>query len=339
MYQYGTSISLPRVVVHDGNIWPPYLLLDCDSIVNTSPPSPPEVNPDAYVEKLKHNWAKGACLELLNHHEYLDSVVNEYFVKFPWRLKVSEDPILPVSDTPSTKKLSTAEIEQKRHKIIAMCKAIRSWLDYCAKANHKVAGHILKSDNDPWTCLLVQLSGVSKKRPKALQAHWWWSKDHFDTTDEATAAVEEWSKALSMSPVTDPISRQVAIDQLPLFAGPILSGIHKFLGMHVTLIVECMKVVTKVLCLAIGRFMTKKNIRWSPVYSKNIWLLATNHLAQEECDACKLLLELDGLISMVDELPGDLDIIEEVQQDMEKSSGAQKKASMATGTDKGKAKK
>ena len=64
-----------------------------------------------------------------------------------------------------------------------------------------------------------------------------------------------------------------------------------------------------------------------------------NHLAQEECDACKLLLELDGLISMVDELPGDLDIIEEVQQDMEKSSGAQKKASMATGTDKGKAKK
>lgn len=81
---------------------------------------------------------KCAHLELLNHHvsgycaalvegnscmqEYLDSVVNEYFIKFPWRLKVSEDPILPVSDTPSTKKLSTAEIEQKRHKIIAMRK-------------------------------------------------------------------------------------------------------------------------------------------------------------------------------------------------------------------------
>ena len=103
--------------------------------------------------------------------------------------------------------------------------------------------------------LLVQLSGVSKKRPKTLQAHQRWSKDHFNTTvrtdfeqrcadegikgkalvtfhekitrehflamdeetrscyaqlakEEATAAVEEWSKALSMSPVTDPVSQQ-----------------------------------------------------------------------------------------------------------------------------------
>ena len=39
----------------------------------------------------------------------------------------------------------------------------------------------MKPENDPWTHLLVQLSGVSKKKPKALQAHQWWSKDHFDT--------------------------------------------------------------------------------------------------------------------------------------------------------------
>ena len=113
----------------------------------------------------------------------------------------------------------------------------------------------MKLENDPWTRLLVQLSGVSKKRPKALQAHQRWSKDHFDTVvradfeqrcadegikgkalvtfrekitrehflatdeetrsrytqlakDEATAAVEEWTKAINTSPATDPVSRQ-----------------------------------------------------------------------------------------------------------------------------------
>ena len=63
-----------------------------------------------------------------------------------------------------------------------------------------------------------------------------------------------------------------------------------------------------------------------------------NHPAQEECDACKLPLGLDGLISM-DELPGDLDTIGEVAQDMEKSSGARKKANTTAGTNKRKAKK
>ena len=50
--------------------------------------------------------------------------------------------------------------------------------------------------------------------------------------------------------------------------------------------------------------------------------IVQNHLAPEERDACKLPSELDGLISMVDELPGDLDIIKEVEQDTEKSGGA-----------------
>ena len=35
---------------------------------------------------------------------------------------VSEDPVPPVSDAPTTEKLSTAEIEQKRRKIVAMRK-------------------------------------------------------------------------------------------------------------------------------------------------------------------------------------------------------------------------
>ena len=103
--------------------------------------------------------------------------------------------------------------------------------------------------------LLVQLSGISKKRPKALQAHQRWSKDHFNTIvradfeqqcadkgikgkalvtfrrkitcehflatdeetpsrytqlakDEATAAVEEWTKVINTSPATNPVSWQ-----------------------------------------------------------------------------------------------------------------------------------
>ena len=77
-------------------------------------------------------------MELLNSHindyraaliegysrsqEYVDLVVNEYFDKFPWRLKVSEDPVSTVSDAPSTEKLSTTEMEQKGRKVAAMCK-------------------------------------------------------------------------------------------------------------------------------------------------------------------------------------------------------------------------
>ena len=56
--------------------------------------------------------------------EYLDSVINEYFLKFPWRLKVSENPdALPASEQLSlAATLSTMEIEQKQRKVVAMRK-------------------------------------------------------------------------------------------------------------------------------------------------------------------------------------------------------------------------
>lgn len=56
--------------------------------------------------------------------------------------------------------------------------AIRSWLDYQTTTNRKVGRHA-NPENDPWARLLAQLSGVSPKKPKALQPHQRWSKDHF----------------------------------------------------------------------------------------------------------------------------------------------------------------
>ncbi|KAI6151211.1 hypothetical protein BKA82DRAFT_153352 [Pisolithus tinctorius] len=237
----------------------------------TTQPTDARDDPDAYVEKLTRHWAKGPRLDFLSSHitgyqtasmagasraqQYLDSVVNAYFSKFPWRLKVSENPTTPASEQlNSMENLSKVEMEQKQRKVTAMRKAIKSWLEYRIRANRKVGGNVVASENNMWTRLLVQLSGVSKKKPKALQAHQRWSKDHFDTIVRpdfqercnaqgikgkamAQTAIAEWTEALSNPPATDPVSRQSAIDRLPSFAGPLLSGMHAILGMHVTLIV------------------------------------------------------------------------------------------------------
>jgi hypothetical protein len=64
---------------------------------------------DDIILSLKHNWAKGRRLEFLESHlagyqaalrqshsrgsEYGDSVVNQYFVLFPWRLGIDEEPL------------------------------------------------------------------------------------------------------------------------------------------------------------------------------------------------------------------------------------------------------
>ncbi|KAF8834770.1 hypothetical protein BDN67DRAFT_1016168 [Paxillus ammoniavirescens] len=74
-----------------------------------------------------------------------------------------------------------------------MHKAIHSWLEYHIKTNRKVGRHA-NLENDPWAWLLGQLSGVAKKRPKVLQPHQRWSKDHFknDMKDDFEA---QWSAA------------------------------------------------------------------------------------------------------------------------------------------------
>ncbi|KAG2124094.1 hypothetical protein BD769DRAFT_1388905 [Suillus cothurnatus] len=142
-------------------------------------------NPDAYVKKLQWSWAKGPHLEFLNDQlpsycaslsecpakasEQLNSIINSYFQHFPWRLKVMEDPDTPYDPLvhPLTDLVCEIEIEQKQHKIMAMQKMQK--FKRCAKL-----------ENDEWARYLVQLSGLLKTKPKALQPHQCWSKDHFD---------------------------------------------------------------------------------------------------------------------------------------------------------------
>ncbi|KAG1907610.1 uncharacterized protein F5891DRAFT_938521 [Suillus fuscotomentosus] len=270
-----------------------------------APPTPaPGTNsddPNAYVEKLFCNWVKNSRLAFLNDHlstyrervnqgksqanNYVHKVVKDYFKRYHWKLKVSDE---PSENNPlqmeSDESLSPVELKQKSQKIIAMQKAIKSWLDYCAKSSKKLLVRNGKPENNEWIRLLSQLSGVRRNKPKALQAHQRWSKDHFGTkikahflrkwrsaglpskkmaafrdkitckhfkklskeeqTDwkdkaqaEGKAAIQEWKDRLEAAPSTSPIDRQVALDNLASFSGPILAGMSATLGMHVSLLV------------------------------------------------------------------------------------------------------
>ncbi|KAG2749166.1 hypothetical protein P692DRAFT_20818540 [Suillus brevipes Sb2] len=226
----------------------------------------PSINtddPDAYVEKLQRNWAKGPRLEL----------------------KVTEDANTPYNPLvhPPIEPVCDIEIEQKRRKVIAMRKSIHAWLDYRARKTQKFK-RCAKPENDEWARYLAQLSGLSKTKPKALQPHQRWSKDHFDdivkkdfrkqwkkaglplknlatfrdsitrkhflktseetqelykrlAKDDCKAAVEAWTEKLRAPSYSSPADRQVAIDRLADFTGPLLSGMSQIMGMHCSLFV------------------------------------------------------------------------------------------------------
>ncbi|KAF8834543.1 hypothetical protein BDN67DRAFT_985248 [Paxillus ammoniavirescens] len=178
-------------------------------------PTPPEThsthsettNPTTYIEKLKKNWAKGPCLQFLNSHisgyataslegsswnqEYLNTVIN--------KMSVSEDPPAETPDSSESnaapKTLTPVEAEQKHNKFQAMYKAIWVWLEYRTTTNCKV-GRSTNPENDTWTHL-AHLSGISKKKPKALQLHQRWSKDHFNNIVQ-----EEFEKRCAMQGIS-----------------------------------------------------------------------------------------------------------------------------------------
>ncbi|KAF8834460.1 hypothetical protein BDN67DRAFT_1016482 [Paxillus ammoniavirescens] len=165
-------------------------------------------SPTAYVEVLKRNWAKGPRLEFLTGHiteyataavegtsqssEYLDTVINKYFQCFHWKLKVSEDPEPSVvMENGPVEKLTSIEAEQKGRKVVTMPYA-HGW-SITSRPTERLVRRA-NPENDPWAWLLGQLSGVAKKRPKVLQPHQRWSKDHFknDMKDNFEA---QWSAA------------------------------------------------------------------------------------------------------------------------------------------------
>ncbi|KAG2054271.1 hypothetical protein BDR06DRAFT_1050581 [Suillus hirtellus] len=194
-------------------------------------------------------------------NNYIDLVINKYFHHYHWKLKVNEEPTTPYDSLQQIilEILNDEESEQKKQKVTAMTKAICNWFEYCSRKLNPL-GHCLKTETDPWTCLLKQLSGVAKNKPRTLQAHQRWSKDHFDTDLkeefeekwkyedihktyetlaelEGIANVKAWKAVLAAPASKLPADRQCALDQLPEFAGPILAGISDITGMHCTLFV------------------------------------------------------------------------------------------------------
>ncbi|KAG2045966.1 hypothetical protein BDR06DRAFT_1015142 [Suillus hirtellus] len=128
-------------------------------------------------------------------NDYIDLVINEYFRHYHWKLKVNEEPTTPYDSSRQIipEILNDEESEQKKQKVTAMTKAIRNWFEYCSRKLNPL-GRRLKTETDPWTRLLKQLSGVAKNKPRALQAHQHWSKDHFDT-DLKEEFEEKWKCA------------------------------------------------------------------------------------------------------------------------------------------------
>ncbi|KAG1907622.1 uncharacterized protein F5891DRAFT_1180646 [Suillus fuscotomentosus] len=180
-----------------------------------TPPTPaPGTNnddPNAYVDKLFRHWAKNSRLAFLNSHlatyrerinrgksqatDYVYEVVEEYFKHYHWKMKISDEPL---ENNPLQmeldESLSPIELMQKSQKVLAMQKAIKSWLEYRAKSPNKLIVRRGKPENNEWTRLLSQLSGVRKQKPKALQAHQRWSKDHFKT-EIKSHFLKKWHKA------------------------------------------------------------------------------------------------------------------------------------------------
>ncbi|KAG2101827.1 uncharacterized protein F5147DRAFT_655152 [Suillus discolor] len=287
----------------------------------TPAPEPNTDNPNTHIEKL---------FRRLRAKDYAHEVVQEYFKQYHWKLKVSDEPLehSPLQ-MELEESLSPVELAQKLQKVLVMQKAITSWLDYCAKSSKKLFVRRGKPENNEWTRLLSQLSGVRRHKPKALQAHQRWSKDHFETEvkscflkkwrkarlpkekmaafhdqitrkrfkklskeeqrdwrdkaqAEGKAAVKEWNDRLEAPPSTSPLNRQVALDNLATFAGPILSGMSETLGMHVSLFV--------------GGPEPRKQGKITVVS-----IFKTTYRTHIDCDSCRLPDDLNNLFTITDE--------------------------------------
>ncbi|EIW84483.1 hypothetical protein CONPUDRAFT_151501 [Coniophora puteana RWD-64-598 SS2] len=173
---------------------------DASALNDDSPNSPVSAlfqcdpnDPLLYVETLKRLWAKSTTLAFLEGHlegyrvarsqtytrarDYIDTVTNEYFERVPWRNKVS-DPIPDDFDPAVVESLTAVEEAQKACKIEAMKSSIKSWLDYRIDTN-KLVGRPGSKENDVWSRLLKQLSGVPQVKPRKLSACQFWSKANY----------------------------------------------------------------------------------------------------------------------------------------------------------------
>ncbi|KAG2047696.1 hypothetical protein BDR06DRAFT_1013638 [Suillus hirtellus] len=234
-----------------------------------APPTPaPGTNSDdsnAYVEKLFCNWVKNSHLAFLNDHlstyherinqgksqanDYVHEVVKDYFKRYHWKLKVSDepsenDPLQMESD----ESLSPVELKQKSQKIIAMQKqAGEQRMD---SASQPTFWHLTKQTEGLASTPAMKWRSAGLPSKKMAAFHDKITRKHFkkllkeEQTDwkdkvqaKGKAAVQEWKDWLEAAPSTSPIDRPVALDNLASFAGPILAGMSATLGMHISLLV------------------------------------------------------------------------------------------------------
>ncbi|EIW81650.1 hypothetical protein CONPUDRAFT_152573 [Coniophora puteana RWD-64-598 SS2] len=235
-------------------------------------------DPLFYVELLTKGWAQGRIRTFMDDHiegyrvarsqtysrvrDYINTTTNEFFEMVPWRNKVS-DPIPDDYNPHAMEHLSEIEEDQKAHKIESIKNSIKSWLDRRIDGN-KLAGRPSSKENNVWTRLLKQLSGVPSVKPKKLSAVQFWSKAHYalvrsqfrekitseyfnklsdkeqlDWAEKAKAdharEVSKWHAALNTPVDTAPEARQIAIDTLNVFLSPILNEVHAATGFHITM--------------------------------------------------------------------------------------------------------
>ncbi|EIW79118.1 hypothetical protein CONPUDRAFT_155803 [Coniophora puteana RWD-64-598 SS2] len=233
-------------------------------------------DPLFYVETLHKGWVQGHVLSFMEGHiegyctarsqsnsrvhDCVDTVTNEFFNFVPWCNKMS-DPVPDNFNPHAVEDLSKVEEDQKAHKIEAVKTSITAWLD-CRINSTKLVGWPGSKENDVWTRLLKQLSGVPSVKPKKLSAMQFWLKLHYASIVKADCdarwdaekgrlaeqlsceakakedhkhKVAKWKASLNAPIDTSPEGRQSVIDTLQTFISPILDEVHEATGLHLAL--------------------------------------------------------------------------------------------------------
>ncbi|EDR08975.1 uncharacterized protein LACBIDRAFT_326622 [Laccaria bicolor S238N-H82] len=177
---------------------------------------------------LQKNWAKGERQAFLASHldtyrdaclvshasstQALDKIINAYFVKFHWSLPHTSLPgELPTVrfDGDGFEILSAEEATHKGKVIGAMKKTIYKWYNH----RNKVALTLPRSNDDE-----------KEKWSEVVRSEWEEAKQILKDRDSAPRLLE-------------PADAQTVLNALPSILGPLIEGVGKAVGMHITVLI------------------------------------------------------------------------------------------------------
>ncbi|KAG1823861.1 uncharacterized protein BJ212DRAFT_1296388 [Suillus subaureus] len=291
-----------------------------------TPPTPsPATNtddPNAYVEKLFHNWAKNSHLAFLNNHlstyckhvnqgksqatDYVYEVMQEYFQHYHWKMKISDE---PSENNPlqmeSDESLSPIELKQKLQKILVMQKAIKSWLDYHAKSLKKLIWHKVGLPSSKMVTFHDRITHKHfKKLSEEEQKHW---RDTAQAKGEA--AVKEWSDHLAVPPSTSSIDRQVT--QLGLWITSHLCWADSCWTLAYTRVSgpePCKQGKITIVSMHEGIDLSPQPHNWQTrdktkfkMVTKSFQKYLSHTYTKQDCNSCCLLDNLDSLFTIPQE--------------------------------------